>query len=87
MKITYDPRVDAVYIYLMKTGHPFERRDIDDDIGLDFDEQGRLVGIEVLDASKRLDLAFVTAASKQVKIFKPEEAKAIPFSSQKAKRG
>jgi len=29
---------------------------VDEDIALDFDAQERLVGIEVLDASKRLDL-------------------------------
>jgi uncharacterized protein YuzE len=69
MKVTYDPSVDAVYIYLTKTIREPKTRQIDDDIILDFDEQGRLVGIEVLDASKRLDLEVVLSASKEVKRF------------------
>ncbi len=56
MKITYDPMVDAVYVYLTAKIKEPETRHIDEDINLDFDAKMRLVGIEVLDASKRLDL-------------------------------
>ena len=56
MKITYDPQVDALYIYLTGRIMEPETRPVDDDIILDFDIERRLVGIEVLDASKRLDL-------------------------------
>ncbi len=57
MKITYDPEVDALYIYLCRDVRLPETRQVDEDIYLDFDEEDRLVGIEVLDASKRLDLS------------------------------
>ena len=62
MKITYDPTVDAAYIQLVdeiaagsvtKT-YPCDPREIDGEINLDFDSDGRLVGIEVFDATKML---------------------------------
>ena len=56
MRITYDSKANAVYIYLSENADHFETRQVDPDINLDFDTSGRLRGIEVLDASKRLDL-------------------------------
>ena len=56
MRITYDDKADAVYIYLTDAIKEPKTRAIDDDINLDFDVEERLVGIEVLDASHRLDL-------------------------------
>ena len=62
MRITYSPKVDAAYIYLIdvlaskETGttfsyDPFETGSM---INLDFDSDGKLVGIEVIDASRLL---------------------------------
>ena len=56
MRITYDPRADAVYFYLAKRADQPDTHVVNDDVYIDFDAQGRLVGLEVLDASKRLDL-------------------------------
>lgn len=56
MNISYDATVDAVYIKLIPGRHRVQAREVDDDIVLNLDESDRLVGIEVLDASKRLDL-------------------------------
>ena len=57
MKITYDPEADAVYIYLCREVRQPKTQKVNGDIYLDFDEEGHLVGIEVLDASRRLDLS------------------------------
>ncbi|MCL4213241.1 MAG: DUF2283 domain-containing protein [Gemmatimonadales bacterium] len=62
MKITYDESVDAAYIYLAVATEPggVERTyccdplEVNGQIHLDFDKQGRLIGIEVLGASKLL---------------------------------
>ena len=54
--VTYDRQADAVYIKLIPGRHRVVTVNVDDDIALNMDEQDRLVGIEVLDASKRLDL-------------------------------
>lgn len=59
MRITYDPEADAAYFYMaLKTDVP-ETREVDGDINLDFDVAERLVGVEVLDASKRLDIDYL----------------------------
>ena len=62
MKIRYDTYADAAYIYLVdeiKYGgaartYPCDPLQVNGMINLDFDADGRLVGIEVLDASKKL---------------------------------
>ena len=57
MRITYDGVADAAYIYLSdKVGLP-ETRHVDQDINMDFDEHDRLVGIEILGASQRLNMS------------------------------
>ncbi|MHB0915648.1 MAG: DUF2283 domain-containing protein [Thermoleophilia bacterium] len=61
MWITYDQDADAAYIYLreieaggsVKT-YPCDPLEVDGMINLDFDKEGRLVGIEVLGASNKL---------------------------------
>ncbi len=53
MKITYDEEVDALYISFKATKQ-VETKRIDEDIAFDYDEEGRISGIEVLDASRRI---------------------------------
>lgn len=63
MKITYDPEVDALYIQLRPLGAgEAENRELGDGIICDYGPDGRLAGIEILDASKILgqDLERVT---------------------------
>ncbi len=52
MKIEYDPEVDALYVRL--TEHKIiESEQVQPGIILDFDEAGKVVGVEVLAVSKR----------------------------------
>lgn len=62
MLIRYDAVANAVYIYLeddilagsaVKT-YPCNPLEVDGMINLDFDRDGRLIGVEVLDARKML---------------------------------
>ncbi len=54
MKVTYDPETDIVRIVF--TQGPIEESDEDKPgIILDYDDQGNVVGIEVLDASHRIE--------------------------------
>ncbi len=53
MRTTDDPEVDAFYLYL-GSGTFAESLEIRPGIVVDFDAEGRLIGIEVLDASKTL---------------------------------
>ena len=52
MKITYDAEVDAMSIIFRET--TVTTKELDDGIFLDYDQHGRLAGIEILDASKRV---------------------------------
>jgi uncharacterized protein YuzE len=60
VRISYDERADAAYVYLIRSDSESEvRRTVACDpthemINLDFDLDGRLIGIEVLDARKKL---------------------------------
>ena len=62
MKIEYDPEADALYIQI-REAHPHDNIDIEDGVTVDLDEDSHIVGVEILDASKRLsvsDLASIT---------------------------
>jgi uncharacterized protein YuzE len=61
MKITYDKNADAAYIQIqeifpggVKKTYLCDPEEVGTMINLDFDENNILVGIEVLDASKKL---------------------------------
>jgi uncharacterized protein YuzE len=67
--VEYDPLVDAAYIYLtaispgqVASTYPCPPSEVSGQIQLDFDAEGRLVGIEVLDASKFLPPDVLDAA-------------------------
>ena len=53
VKIEYDPEADALYIQI-REAHPDDNIDIEEGVTVDVDEHGHIVGVEVLDASKRL---------------------------------
>lgn len=62
MRIEYDPSADAAYIQLVEAigaggvakTYPCDPREVGGMINIDFDAAGRMIGIEVLDASKML---------------------------------
>ena len=62
MKVTYDKSVDAAYISLKsdddqsRFGFTYccDPNEVGGQVHLDFDEDGRLIGVEVLNASKKL---------------------------------
>lgn len=53
MKITYDPEADALYIEL-RGARPADSLDIEEGVSVDLDSEGHIIGLEVLDASKRM---------------------------------
>lgn len=55
MRIEIDKEVDAAYIYLDETSKEkasFKTIEVNNNIILDFDKEGKLIGIEILNASK-----------------------------------
>jgi uncharacterized protein YuzE len=55
LKIEYDKEADALYIQL-KEAHVDDNIDIEEGVTVDLDEKRHIVGIEILDASKKLSL-------------------------------
>lgn len=49
----YDPKVDAVYIELAKGKYEVSR-EISDSVVVDEDKNGKILGIEILDAKKNI---------------------------------
>lgn len=68
MRITYDKEADATYIYIkypIKKGESKTQIPLEDyPIILDFDKKDRLLGIEVLSASKILNKKVIEKAIK-----------------------
>ena len=54
MKIEYDPKADAMYIRL-KVGKVAESDEVRPGVVFDFDADGQVLGIEMLDVSLRTD--------------------------------
>ena len=62
MKLTYDHSVDAAYIKISsdddesRFGFTYccDPNEVDGQIHLDFDDEGRLIGVEILNASAKL---------------------------------
>jgi len=67
VRVTYDKSTDAAYIYLtdnigaggVAKTYCCDPLEVKGQINLDFDDEGRLVGIEVLGGSRRLPLALL----------------------------
>ena len=57
MKIKYDKKADAVYIRFNDQKY-FESDEVKEGVIFDYDKKGRIIGIEVLDASQRFPKEF-----------------------------
>ena len=66
MRIEYDKEVDCAYIYLdgsVENGGSMKTIELNDNIILDSNNKGQLIGIEVLSASKVLNKKALLSAS------------------------
>jgi uncharacterized protein YuzE len=52
MKISYDSQVDAVYIRLIDAPAQVTTQRLSEDVAVNYAPDGRIVGIEILDASQ-----------------------------------
>ena len=53
MKIEYDKEANALYVYFREV-EVAESKEIEDGVVVDFDTNGHIVGIEILEVSNRL---------------------------------
>jgi uncharacterized protein YuzE len=71
MRVTFDRAANAAYIYLREIGSGEVHETVNADgkhnrsmVNLDFDQKGRLIGIEVLDATRALPQEVLDAAQR-----------------------
>ena len=56
MKMLYDKQVDALYIQFRQiTNGSAMVKDLSDSVSINYDKEGKIAGIEILDASKFVD--------------------------------
>lgn len=61
MKLSYYPETDSLYIDL--AGEPSaESREVSEGVVLDYDQDGNLVGIDIDNASEKLDISEVVTS-------------------------
>ena len=66
MEILYNTKTDLLYIRLDERKQKVINKQPSDDIVLDIGEGNRIVGIEIMDASKHLDLESLLPVKYQV---------------------
>jgi len=77
MKIEYDKEVDALYLRLQEK-YVARTVQIEEGLNLDLDEEGKLIGLEVLDATQRYSLADIFNISTENLILEKEPAEVGP---------
>jgi uncharacterized protein YuzE len=53
VKVEYDSKADAMYIWLRKAKYEVSE-ELAENVIIDLDKNGRIIGIEILDATKNL---------------------------------
>jgi len=67
VKIYYDDRKDLLYLRFDERSQEIENQRLTEDIVLDIGEGGRIVGIEILDASQHVRLESILPTHYHVK--------------------
>ena len=77
MKLTYDSEADALYIVL-RSARPRDALDVEEGVTVELDEDGHIVALEVLDASKRLTHDELTKLSYENLVSEKKAAVKLP---------
>ncbi|MBI2671410.1 DUF2283 domain-containing protein [Candidatus Woesearchaeota archaeon] len=68
MKITYDPEADAMYIYLDEKANVDKTKEIEENMILDYDKDGHVIGIEFLFVKKRMPYLLEKVKTKNLQL-------------------
>ncbi|BAA29488.1 DUF2283 domain-containing protein [Pyrococcus horikoshii] len=72
MKVRYDPKADILYI-LIKEGEVLDTDEIDEDVWIEYGENGEIMGIEIWNAGEKV---IMNALREIEKYTKGQKAKA-----------
>jgi uncharacterized protein YuzE len=56
LKVNYDKETDILYP-VIKKGATYDSQELDDDLRVEYDKEGRIAGIEIFDARKSIGKA------------------------------
>jgi uncharacterized protein YuzE len=76
MRIEYDREVDALYVRLQEK-YVDRTVEIEEGLNIDLDENGRLIGLEVLDATERYTLADIFNISTENLILEDKKVRKV----------
>jgi uncharacterized protein YuzE len=76
MKIEYDKAVDALYVRLQEK-YVDRTVEIEEGLNIDLDENGKLIGLEILDATERYSLADIFNISTENLILEGNEIRKV----------
>jgi len=65
MRVTYDPEADILYIFL-KEGEVYDSREENEDIRLEYDKKGQLIGIEIMNAKTNIITTIAKEISREI---------------------
>ena len=66
LKVHYDKETDVLYMNI-RDGPAYDSEELDDDLRVEYDKKGRIVGIEVLAARRNLGKAMAQEIAQRVK--------------------
>jgi uncharacterized protein YuzE len=66
LKVHYDPKVDILYM-VIREGPIYDSRELDEDVRLEYDKKGEIVGIEVIDARRNVARVLAEGIVEQIK--------------------
>lgn len=66
LKLNYDHEEDILYI-VVKEGQVFDSKEIDEDIRLEYDKNGEVAGIEIMNARKNLAKPLAQEIAKEMR--------------------
>ncbi len=65
LKVNYDPEEDILYI-VVKDGSIFDSKEIDEDIRSEYDKEGNVAGLEIMNARRNLAKTFAREIAKEI---------------------
>ncbi len=66
MRVNYDRESDILYI-VVRDGPAQDSEELDEDIRVEYDKKGQIVGIEILDARRNIGKAMAQEIAEHVK--------------------
>lgn len=66
MKVYYDPKVDILYM-VIREGPIYDSTELDEDVRLEYDKKGKIVGIEVMNARRNVARVLAEGIAEQIK--------------------